>query len=148
MRILGLEIKRAEKTAFDDTTFARIGHSPVPRMFQRSRGILDEFIYPMVDPNNSWEVLALNKYRDEVEKHISQYGSYDICSLRDFMKALCIPQTPETTVSMKKLAQLHCVKFDLVPRDIYHQIPHLANHVVSAGTVTHRSIQPSTIVDV
>ena len=148
MRFLGLEIKRAEKSAFDDTTFARIGQSPAPRVFRRSRGVLDEFIYPLVDPNNAWEVLALNKYRDEVEQRFVIYGSYDICSLRDFVKALSIPQTPETAVSLKKLHELHCVKFDLVPREIYHQIPHLANHVVSAGTVIHPCIQPSVILDV
>ena len=117
------------------------------RTFQLSHGPLDLFIWPDEDGLNDWEKLEVRKLRLEIEERYTRYHSFDICSLRDFLRHMRIPLTAQTSDSYEKLRRLHCVGFSDIPASIYERIPHWFNHVISCGQITHPLIEQGTVID-
>lgn len=162
MRIFGFEFKRvkppptSESTALivRDLVMREDSVRPSSLYFKRKNDWLEDFRYPLIDESDPWQVMVLNKYRDEISSFSSSYRSYSVCGLTDIVRALQITQTPASSASWDKLREVHCINFKLVPEVIFRQIPHLANHVISGGEITHPSIFPhphatsSQIVDV
>lgn len=118
------------------------------RTFQISRGPLDLFVWPDEDGLDDWGKLEVRKLRHEVEERYTRYHSFDICSLRDFLKNIRIPLTADSKDSYDRLQRLHCVSFSGVPASIYERIPHWFNHVISCGQITHPLIEPGSVIDV
>lgn len=117
------------------------------RRFALSRGILDQIAYPLIDETDDVQVMLLTKFSREIEQSLTQYRRFSICEVRDFMESFKIPLTAETARSFDLLKTLHCVPFDIVPRRLYEQIPHLINHCISCGQITHPLIQPGGVID-
>ncbi len=106
-----------------------------------SKSTLGEIVWPELDVTDPWKALALRKWAKALNERFTDYGSFSICDLDSFMHEMNISLTPETRVSYGKLRKLHCVKFEDVPTVLYQAIPHLINHIVFEGEVTHPSIQ-------
>lgn len=121
---------------------------PTRPQYRISRGILDQIVYPLVDDSNDLHVMRLNKLRRELEDFIGRCGCFSVCEVRDFIKAFGIPLTHETAKSMALLQECHCVKFRDMPPGIYEKLPHLINHVLSCGQVTHPLIDGYQVIDV
>lgn len=122
-------------------------HAPAP-LYRVSRGILDQIVYPLIDETNDLHVMRLNKLRKELEDSIGRYGFFDYCPVRDFMRAFGIPLTSETAQSMQLMQECHCIHFKDMPNGIYEKLPHLINHVLSCGQITHPLLNGGQVIDV
>lgn len=118
------------------------------RWFPLSRGILDQIAYPLIDEANDLQVMRLAKFRRDLEHHFTRYKFFSVCEVRDFMSDFGIPLNPATARSYELLRSMHCVPFDLMPRRLYEQLPHLISHCISCGQITHPLIQPGSVIDV
>lgn len=118
-----------------------------PRRFSISRGILDEIAYPLIDETDDLQVMHLAKFKRELESHYTRYNFFSICEVRDFMHAFRIPLTADTAQSYRLLEKLHCVHFDIMPARLYAKIPHLINHCISCGQITHPLLPGDTVID-
>lgn len=121
--------------------------APTPT-YRVSRGILDQIVYPQVDETNDLHVMRLQKMKREIEECIGKYHFFSVCEVRDFMCAFGIPLTHETAQSMALLRECHCVKFRDMPPGIYEKLPHLINHVLSCGQITHPLLNGGQVIDV
>lgn len=120
----------------------------MPRRFQMSRGIIDQIAYPLIDESDDLQVMRLAKFKHELERGIVGYKHFSICEVREFMEEFNIPLTADTAKSFALLRSMHCVKFDMVPARLYEKIPHLINHCISCGQITHPLIQHGAVIDV
>lgn len=118
------------------------------RWFPLSRGILDQIAYPLIDEADDLQVMRLAKFRRDLEHHLTHYKFFSVCEVRDFMSDFGIPLTTDTAKSYKLLHSMHCVSFDIMPRRLYEQLPHLINHCISCGQITHPLIQSGGVIDV
>jgi hypothetical protein len=151
MKLFGFEFKRVVKDERLTQPDPEVGQlllglkSSLPNPARGAR-VLQQFVLPLIDTGDKWQVLALNVYKDSLLTMTR--GRYNVCGLTEIIEALGIALTPSTVVSYEKLRKLHCVDFSLVPESIYRQIPHLANHVISGGEITHASLRPDEVIDV
>lgn len=121
--------------------------APAPR-YRVSRGILDQIVYPVIDETNDLHVMRLRKMQRQLEECIGRYGFFSVCEVRDFLADFGIPLTHETAQSMALLKESHCVKFRDMPPGIYEKLPHLINHVLSCGQITHPLLNGGQVIDV
>ena len=68
--------------------------------------------------------------------------------MRDFVRAFGIPLTGETAQSMQLMQECHCIHFKDMPNGIYEKLPHLINHVLSCGQITHPLLNGGQVIDV
>ncbi len=116
--------------------------------FRVSRGIIEQIATPLIDESDSVQVMRLRKFLSELESQLGRYGFFSICEVRDFIHDFKIPLTSETAQSYQLLQSMHCVSFKIMPADLYAKIPHLINHVISGGQITHPLIGGAPVVDV
>lgn len=119
------------------------------KTFSMSKGIIDHIAMPLIDENDDLQVALLLKFRDDLERRLTGTGAFfSICTIDDFMRDFKVSLTRETAESYKILHTLHCVKLSMMTPRLHEKLPHLINHVISGGQITHPLITGEPVIDI
>ena len=135
--------------AHEREVFLALAPVEIPRTFKISQGPISQIAWPVIDPDDDMQVLYLTKFKRGLIAHLGgRYQFFSVCEVRDFLKDFRISLTPDTLKSMAILEDLHCVQLGDMPPRLFAKLPHLINHVISGGQITHPMLSDQPCIDV